>query len=151
MNTEEKNEFDAIFALQEMTWNRINNRQGAEWKLTISLWSVLSIFIGTLITGKISILQSPYTAIIIVLGIAFICVLYILNLIKVSKFQIYQLTRLSDFDKRLFMLSDVITSDITKTRLSEFEKYRKINVYLALRVGITLLLLVSTLLAVYMV
>lgn len=148
MNTDEKIEFDAIFALQEMISKRINYRQGAEWKLTIALWSVLSILIGTAITGKISFSHPQCLLIFTIIGITIICVLYILNLIGVSKYQQYQLTILADFDQRLFKLSNTEESERSKTTASKYNKYYK-HWSIILRIVTTIILLVGTVLAVY--
>lgn len=148
MNSEEKNQFDAIYALQQMTSNGMNRRQNAEWKMTISLWTVLSIFIGTVLTGRISILHSQNILIFTIISISIICVLYILNLIGVWKYQMYQLSLTSDYGQQLFMMSEAIRSENTEARYVNVVKYHRIKWYLILRIGITLILLISVVLSV---
>jgi len=149
MNTLEKNKFDAILALQEMTWKRMNARQGVEWKMSISLWTALSIIIGTVITGRISILQSQVILIYTIVGIAIIGVLYILNLIGMWKFLVYESALINDYNRRLLNFSNTKLSETTDKEYSKVEKYYIVKWYLVLRIGITLILLLGTVLAVY--
>lgn len=149
MNTEEKIEFDVIFALQETTWKGIYFRHGVEWKLTIALWTVLSTFIGTVITGRISFLNLQNIIIFSIIGISIISALFILYLIGVWKFRQAQLSLIADYDKRLYKLTNTKRSELTNTRLSKSNKYNKISWSLVLKIGITLILLVGSIFAVF--
>ena len=117
--------------------------------MSISLWTALSIIIGTVITGRISILQSQVILIYTIVGIAIIGVLYILNLIGMWKFLVYESALINDYNRRLLNFSNTKLSETTDYKYSKVEKYYIVNWYLVLRIGITLILLLGTVLAVY--
>ncbi len=55
LSNEAKQLADVMLALQRYAFDRIKNRQGLEWRLCISLWTVSVILLGFLLKGDIAI------------------------------------------------------------------------------------------------
>ncbi len=54
LNNETRHAADVMLALQRYAFDRITNRQGFEWRLCISLWTVAAILLGFLLKGDIA-------------------------------------------------------------------------------------------------
>jgi hypothetical protein len=55
LSNEDKQLADVMLALQRYAFDRVKNRQGMEWRLCISLWTVSVILLGFLLKGDIAI------------------------------------------------------------------------------------------------
>jgi len=53
LKDDEKNLSDVLLALQAHAFNSVKNRQGFEWRLSISLWTASVILLGFLLKGDI--------------------------------------------------------------------------------------------------
>ena len=83
MNESEKNRFDALSILWKGAWDNFNHRRNYEWKYCISVWTAFSVFIASIISGKL-IFKSIY----ILLGIIFIGgIITILHIFFISGLQ----------------------------------------------------------------
>ncbi|MBA7696989.1 hypothetical protein ES703_105647 [subsurface metagenome] len=53
LNDDEKNLTDVLLSLQTHAFNSVKNRQGFEWRLSISLWTAFVILLGFLLKGDV--------------------------------------------------------------------------------------------------
>jgi hypothetical protein len=53
MNEKEKNRFDALSILWKGAWDNFHQRRNYEWKFCVSIWTAFSIFIASIISGKL--------------------------------------------------------------------------------------------------
>lgn len=52
MDNEQRNRFDALETLRQSAWNNFDKRREIEWKVCLSLWAALGLFIGAILTRK---------------------------------------------------------------------------------------------------
>lgn len=73
MDTETKNQFDAINELCKGAWEQFNERRRFEFKVCIAVWTALSAFIALILTGR---LIESSNSIFVIIGTS-ICVILI--------------------------------------------------------------------------
>ena len=144
MNKNEKNKFDALSILWKGAWDNFHQRRNYEWKFCISIWTAFSIFIATIISGRL-ILKSEYILLGIIIGGGIITCLHIYYIFGIQKSNKHDRDIAKHYERRMNYIVNSqfpheLESDLEKGR-SQWGKLR--NYAPAVQISITILLYAS--------
>jgi hypothetical protein len=57
LNPENKAMFDALKSAADFWWQSFEKRREYQWKINLSIWTVLVAYIGFVVTGRISVID----------------------------------------------------------------------------------------------
>jgi len=130
MDNEAKFKLDGLELLRKAAWDSFERRTAIEWKLSLSLWTALAAFIGSIATGKVPV--HSYVAVIILTVIAvMLCYLHFIWLRGMGKANNLDRKRENFFADRMMELipikytQDLITEmgDRSTKKLSVWNDY----------------------------
>ena len=79
LGDEEKAKFDALMELTKFWWERFEFRVNKSWRIAFSLWSILAIYAGSIMTGGMKLETVKFRIFSIIFGTVLVDAAYSLD------------------------------------------------------------------------